>query len=148
MGGELTAILSQKGLPMWFVVLGVLSIAMKLGEFGPVAQWEWWWVLSPFALALVWWIGSDAMGLTKKHEMDKMEAKKAERRRKNLENLGLYDPRNKSQKKEVDVRQRVAQKVEAKRSRIREENKEVVRHSRLDSKDSTSFLPSEPPAKP
>jgi ribosomal protein S16 len=88
------------------------------------------------------------MGLTKKHEMDKMEAKKAERRRKNLENLGLYDPRNKSQKKEVDVRQRVAQKVEAKRSRIREENKEVVRHSRLDSKDSTSFLPSEPPAKP
>jgi small Trp-rich protein len=128
---------------MWFVVLGVIFIAMKLGEVGFVAPWAWWWVLSPFALAVVWWAWSDSIGLTKKHEMDKMEAKKAERRRKNLENLGLYDPSRKSAKKEVDVRQRVAQKIEGRRSRIREENKDVVRQSRFDEK-SSSGMESEP----
>jgi small Trp-rich protein len=129
---------------MWFVVLGVVFIGMKLGEVGFVAQWAWWWVLAPFALAVVWWAWADSTGLTKKREMDKMEAKKVERRRKNLESLGLYDPSRKSAKKEVDVRQRVAQKIEGKRSRIREENKDVVRHSRFDDK-SSSGLESEPP---
>jgi small Trp-rich protein len=124
---------------MWFVVLGVIFIAMKLADVGFVAAWAWWWVLAPFALAVVWWAWSDSMGLTKKREMDKMEARKAERRRKNLENLGLYDPTRKSAKKEVDVRQRVAQKIEGKRSRIREENKEVVRHSRFDDKSSSGL---------
>ena len=132
---------------MWFVVLGVIFIAMKLADVGFVAAWAWWWVLAPFALAVVWWAWSDSMGLTKKREMDKMEARKAERRRKNLENLGLYDPRNKSQKKTVDVRERVAEKVEAKRSRIREHNKDVVRHSRLDSSQSSGFDDSQPPVK-
>ena len=96
---------------MWFVVLGVIFIGMKLGDVGFVAPWAWWWVLSPFALAVVWWAWSDSIGLTKKHEMDKMEARKAERRRKNLENLGLYDPSRKGQKKEADVRHRVAEKI-------------------------------------
>ena len=132
---------------MWFVVLGVIFIGMKVGEVGFVAPWAWWWVLSPFALAVVWWAWSDSVGLTKKREMDKMEAKKAERRRKNLENLGLYDPSRKGgQKKEVDVRHRVAEKIEAKRSRIREENKEVVRHSRFD-ENSSAGIESEPPRK-
>jgi small Trp-rich protein len=124
---------------MWFVVLGVIFIAMKLGEVGFVAPWAWWWVLSPFALAVVWWAWSDSMGLTKKHEMDKMEARKAERRRKNLENLGLYDPSGKNRKKAVDVRHRVAEKIEAKRSRIREDNKEVVRQSRFDESSSSGM---------
>ena len=97
---------------MWFVVLGVIFIGMKVGDVGFVAPWAWWWVLSPFALAVVWWAWSDSIGLTKKREMDKMEARKAERRRKNLENLGLYDPSRKGgQKKEVDVRHRVAEKI-------------------------------------
>ena len=132
---------------MWFVVLGVIFIGMKLGDVEFVASWAWWWVLSPFALAVVWWAWSDSIGLTKKREMDKMEARKADRRRKNLENLGLYDPTRKGgQKKEVDVRHRVAEKIEAKRSRIREENKDVVRHSRFD-ENSSSGIESEPPAK-
>jgi small Trp-rich protein len=124
---------------MWFVVLGVIFIGMKLGEVGFVAQWAWWWVLAPFGLAVVWWAWADSVGLTKKREMDKMEARKAERRRKNLENLGLFDASNKSKKKEVDVRHRVAQKIEGKRSRIREENKDVVRHSRFDDKSSSGL---------
>ena len=130
---------------MWFVVLGVIFIGMKLGDIWFVAPWAWWWVLSPFALAVIWWAWSDSIGLTKKREMDKMEAKKAERRRKNLENLGLYDPSRKGgQKREVAVRHRVAEKIEAKRSRIREENKDVVRHSRFD-ENSSSGMESKPP---
>lgn len=136
---------------MWFVVIGVLLIGMNLAGLWIPGEWTWgndWWkMLWPFGAAAAWWIGSDSMGLTKKREMDKMEAKKAERRRKNLENLGLYDPRNKSQKRTVSVRERVAEKVEAKRSRIREENKEVVRHSRLDSGQSSGYTESKPPAR-
>jgi small Trp-rich protein len=74
---------------MWFVVLGVALIGMKLAEFGPVAAWSWWWVLSPLAGAVLWWAWADATGFTKKREIDKMEEKKAERRKKNLGNLGM-----------------------------------------------------------
>ena len=36
----------QKSEPnMYLVVLGVLLIVMKWAEFGPVAEWSWWWVL-------------------------------------------------------------------------------------------------------
>lgn len=34
-----------------FPILGVLGIAfivMKLGGWGAVATWSWWWVLAPF----------------------------------------------------------------------------------------------------
>jgi small Trp-rich protein len=62
---------------------------MKLAEFGPVATWSWWWVWSPFAAAAVWWAISDMTGYTKKREIDKMEEKKAERRKKSLVNLGM-----------------------------------------------------------
>lgn len=76
---------------MLFVIVGVLLIALKLGAVGPFAELSWWWVLSPFAGAAAWWSFSDASGLTKKHEMDKMELRKAERRKKNMVNLGLED---------------------------------------------------------
>jgi small Trp-rich protein len=76
---------------MVFIVIGVLLIGLKLVEIGPVAAWSWWWVLSPFALAAVWWQFADSTGLTKKREMDKMEQRKAERRKKNFNNLGMDD---------------------------------------------------------
>lgn len=74
---------------MFFVVIGVLLIGLKVAEIGPIAAWSWWWVLAPFALAAVWWQFADSTGLTKKREMDKMEARKAERRKKNFNNLGM-----------------------------------------------------------
>ena len=40
---------------MLFLFIGVLTLAMKYLEFGPVAAWDWWVVLSPFALAALWW---------------------------------------------------------------------------------------------
>ena len=74
---------------MWFIVLGVLLIALKLGDVGPVAAWSWWGVLAPFGGALLWWAYADSSGLTKRREMQKDEERKAERRQRNVENLGM-----------------------------------------------------------
>ncbi len=73
------------------MIAGVLLIVMKVAEFGPVAEWSWWVVLAPFPLAVAWWAWADSSGLTKKREIDKMEQRKAERRRKHLVNLGMDD---------------------------------------------------------
>nr|MBA3624465.1 TIGR04438 family Trp-rich protein [Methylibium sp.] len=53
---------------MWFVISGVLLIALKLADAGPFGAWSWWWVLSPFALATVWWWWADFTGYTKRRE--------------------------------------------------------------------------------
>jgi small Trp-rich protein len=76
---------------MVFLIVGVLLIVMKVAGFGPVAQWSWWLVLAPFALAAAWWWYSDASGLTKKREIDRMEQRKEERRRRHIVNLGMQD---------------------------------------------------------
>jgi small Trp-rich protein len=31
-----------------------LLIALKWLEIGPMAQWSWWWILLPLALAFAW----------------------------------------------------------------------------------------------
>jgi small Trp-rich protein len=74
---------------MAFLILGILLLALKLAEFGPVGAWSWWVVLLPFGLATAWWAFSDSIGLTQRRAMDKMEEVKAERRNRNLEALGL-----------------------------------------------------------
>jgi len=74
---------------MYFIVLGVLLLAMKAAGFGPVAAWSWGWVLLPFVGAALWWAWADATGWTKRREIDKMEAKKRQRRIDNLDNLGM-----------------------------------------------------------
>ncbi|MEO7852933.1 MAG: TIGR04438 family Trp-rich protein [Rubrivivax sp.] len=79
---------------MAFLLLGIILLGLKLAEFGPVALWSWWWVLTPFALAVAWWTFADSSGLTKRREMDKMENNKAERRQRNMEALGLGSRRD------------------------------------------------------
>ena len=74
---------------MALLILGILLLALKLAEFGPVATWAWWMVLLPFGLATAWWAFSDSIGLTQRRAMDKMEQVKAERRNRNLQALGL-----------------------------------------------------------
>lgn len=74
---------------MAFLILGIALLLMKMTELGPVAQWSWWLVLAPFALAVAWWSFADSTGLTKRRAMEKMELKKEERRGRNLEALGL-----------------------------------------------------------
>ena len=78
---------------MWFVGLGLVLIVLNLADVGLFGAWEWpgdaWKMLWPFGLALVWWAWADSIGLTQKREMDKLEAKKEERRRGALNNLGM-----------------------------------------------------------
>ena len=74
---------------MAMVILGVLLLVLKIAAVGPVANWSMWVVLAPFGLAFLWWAWSDASGWTKKREIDKLDERVRERRRKNLEALGF-----------------------------------------------------------
>lgn len=56
---------------MYFVGLGLVLLALKFMEIGPVAAWAWWIVLSPFALAVGWWTWADATGYTKRKAMER-----------------------------------------------------------------------------
>ncbi len=47
---------------MYTLGLGILLVVLKYLEIGPVAQWSWWWVLSPFAVTAAWWAWADATG--------------------------------------------------------------------------------------
>ena len=124
---------------MVFVVLGVLLIAMKLADIGFVAAWSWWAVLSPFAAAAVWWAYADSSGLTKKREMDKLENKKLERRRKNMEAMGIDRERQKTDDAAMRARRAAAQRVEGERNKKREKNEQVIKDSVFDSQASSSF---------
>jgi len=55
---------------MWFLGLGLLGVALKFLEIGPVAQWSWLVVLIPFGLAIVWWAWADWSGYTKRKAVD------------------------------------------------------------------------------
>lgn len=72
---------------MYFLGLGVIFLVLKLLDLTMVAQWSWWYVLAPFALAVVWWAWADSSGYTKRKEMEKMEAIKAERLQKQRDAL-------------------------------------------------------------
>ncbi|ODS92234.1 MAG: hypothetical protein ABS45_08290 [Comamonas sp. SCN 65-56] len=74
---------------MYTLILGILLVALKYLEIGPVAQWSWWWVLSPFAVTLLWWAWADMTGYTKRKAMEKMEERKKERIDRQKETLGL-----------------------------------------------------------
>jgi small Trp-rich protein len=82
---------------MWFIVVGVLLLLMKVADFGPVGGWSWLGVLTPFGLAVVWWMWADATGYTKRREVDKMDAKREERRKSQLAALGI-DPRKRKRR--------------------------------------------------
>ena len=74
---------------MYLLGIGIILLAMKYLEFGPVAQWPWWIVLSPFALAVAWWAWADASGYTKKKAVEKENARKQARIDKSRESLGI-----------------------------------------------------------
>jgi small Trp-rich protein len=74
---------------MYFVLIGVLLLVMKVAEFGAVANWPWWGILSPFLAAVFWWMWADWSGFTKRREMDKMDERVKKRREENLASLGM-----------------------------------------------------------
>jgi small Trp-rich protein len=124
---------------MVFIVIGVLLIVLKLADIAPVATMAWWWVLAPFALAAAWWAYADGSGLTKRREMDKLEDKKKERRRKQMDALGIDRDRQKRETAAEASRRTAATRVEAVRAEKRDKNEKVVRDSVFDSRHDTGF---------
>ena len=80
---------------MPLVIVGVLLLLAKTAEFGPVGGWSWWIILSPFGAAILWWHFADTSGWTQRRVMDKMEKRKADRRDKAMDALGLDRRREK-----------------------------------------------------
>jgi small Trp-rich protein len=74
---------------MLFLVVGIALLAMKVMEFGVVAQWSWYVVLAPFALAVAWWAWADWSGYTKKRQMAKEDDRRQARIDKQRANLGM-----------------------------------------------------------
>ena len=64
---------------MWFLIFGLLGVALKYFGIAPVATWSWWLVLTPFPLAVAWWTFADASGYTKRQVMAKEAMRKQAR---------------------------------------------------------------------
>ena len=84
---------------MYLVGLGLVFMALKYLEIGMVATWNWWIVLSPFALAVAWWTWADATGYTKRKAMEREDARKKIRIERNREAMGFVSAKNKNKKK-------------------------------------------------
>jgi small Trp-rich protein len=124
---------------MWFIVLGVILIALKLADISVVAAWSWWLVLAPFGCALAWWAYADSTGLTKRREMDKLENRKLERRRRSLEALGIDRDAQKRDEAAQRTRRVAATREEGKRTKTRQANEKLIRDSVFDSQNSSTF---------
>lgn len=83
---------------MYLVGLGVILMALKYLEIGPVAVWEWWVVLAPFGLAMAWWFWADSSGYTKRKAMEAMDARKKDRIERNREAMGFLSSKNKKKR--------------------------------------------------
>ncbi|MEO7887278.1 MAG: TIGR04438 family Trp-rich protein [Polaromonas sp.] len=80
---------------MFFLLIGVIALALKYLEIGPVATLSWWIVLAPFALAALWWWWADASGYTKRKEVDKMDKRKQDRIEKQRAAMGMLSSKKK-----------------------------------------------------
>lgn len=74
---------------MYFLILGLALMVLKFLNVAPVADWSWWWVLAPFALAAAWWWLADATGYTRRRAMAREEALKTERANERRKQIGL-----------------------------------------------------------
>ena len=74
---------------MYLLGLGVILLALKYLEVAPVAELDWWQVLSPFVLAMVWWAFADWSGYTKKKAVEREDARRQARIDKSRDALGM-----------------------------------------------------------
>jgi len=80
---------------MYLLLIGIVLLALKYLEIGPVATWDWWVVLTPLGLAVLWWWWADWSGYTKKKALEKESARKQARIDKSRESLGINTKRKK-----------------------------------------------------
>lgn len=74
---------------MYLLGIGIVLMALKYLEIGPVATWDWWVVLSPLAAAVAWWAWADWSGYTKRKAVERENARKKARIDKSKESLGI-----------------------------------------------------------
>ena len=74
---------------MFLLGIGLLLLALKVLEIGPVAAWSWYVIAAPFVLTALWWAWADSVGYTKRKEMEKMDKRKQDRIDKHKEALGM-----------------------------------------------------------
>ena len=74
---------------MYLLILGLGLMVLKYLEIGFVADLSWWWVLSPFALAVAWWAWADTTGYSRRKAMEKMGQKKRDRIDRQRDALGI-----------------------------------------------------------
>ena len=101
---------------MPFVIVGTILLLMKLLEVGLVENLSWWWVLTPFGLAVAWWGYADSTGLTQRRAIKRMEERKIQRRERDIEALGLStqsDRRKRAQSKAAEEARRQAESRKA-----------------------------------
>ncbi len=84
---------------MWFLILGVAGVLLKFFEVGPLAQWDWWVVLVPFALALAWWSWADWSGYTKRKVIEREAERKQVRIDRQRSQLGMLSSRSSRKRK-------------------------------------------------
>ena len=80
---------------MYFLLIGIVMLALKYLEVGPIAGLSWWIVLSPFGLAMAWWWWADSSGYTKRVEIDKMAKRKEDRIEKQRDAMGMLPKKKK-----------------------------------------------------
>jgi small Trp-rich protein len=74
---------------MYLLGIGLVFLAMWYLEIAPVAQWPWYVVFAPFALAVLWWWWADWSGYTKKKAVERENAKRKARIEKSREAMGI-----------------------------------------------------------
>lgn len=79
---------------VYLLGLGLALLAMKYFDLGPVAAWDWWVVLLPFVLAVVWWAWADASGYTKRKAMERETLRQRARMDRTRESLGALPKKN------------------------------------------------------
>lgn len=78
---------------MYLLGIGLILLLMKYLEYGPVAEWPWTYVLSPFGAAVLWWWWADWSGYTKRTAVEKENNKRQARIDKSKEKLGIKTKR-------------------------------------------------------
>ncbi len=78
---------------MYLLGLGIVLLVLKYLGISTVATWEWWQVLIPFGLAVLWWSWADWSGYTQRKAMSHMAKVKQNRVDKKRTALGLKKSR-------------------------------------------------------
>ena len=74
---------------MFLLVIGLILLALKVLELGPVASWSWYVIAAPFLLTVAWWAWAASMGYTQRKEMETMDKRKQDRIDKQRSALGI-----------------------------------------------------------